>query len=225
MPTTLNVMKNEVERLKIRNEQEYNPNVERLTNKLQSQLNQIVEQQGEMVIYENNKEKYERAQKRLAHLKKFVEIVSDGMMNAECIWILMQLDIERVKKRNDFDTKLDENRLEVQICNRRNVSAIDGLDFQSFFMRNLPFFICSLAQEIMNTIGMSTADDQLVTYFVDQLMAIFKQQNPGRIQSNENAIIDVIAAADAFKVNLFECLNEIVCKKAYQHNLTFTTEM
>lgn len=124
MPTTLNVMKNEVDRLKIRNEQEYSPAVERSTNQLQTQLNRIVEQQGEMVIYENNKEKYERAQKRLAHLKKFVEIVSDGMMNAECVWILMQLDIERVKKRNDFDSKLDENRMEVQNCNRRNVSSM-----------------------------------------------------------------------------------------------------
>lgn len=125
IPTTLNVMKIEVDRLKIRNEQEYSPTVERLTNQLQSQLNRIVEQQGEMVIYENNKEKYERAQKRLAHLKKFVEIVADGMMNAECVWILMQLDIERVKKRNDFDTKLDENRMEVQNCNRRNVSSME----------------------------------------------------------------------------------------------------
>lgn len=135
MPTPLNVMKNEVERLTIRNEQEYNPTVERLTNKLQSLLNQIVEQHGEMVIYENNKEKHERAQKRLAHLKKFVEIVSDGMMNAECIWILMQLDIERVKKRNDFDSKLDENRSEMQLCNRRNVSSSHASAQSLFFLK------------------------------------------------------------------------------------------
>lgn len=133
MPTTLNVMKNEVDRLKIRNEQEYSPTVERLTNQLQTQLNRIVEQQGEMVIYENNKEKYERAQKRLAHLKKFVEIVSDGMMNAECVWILMQLDIDRVKKRNDFDSKLDENRMEVQNCNRRNVSSLNRYSFLEYY--------------------------------------------------------------------------------------------
>lgn len=128
MSTTLNVMKTEVERLKIRNEQEYLPTVESLTVKLQYQLNQLVEQQGEMVIYENNKEKYERAQKRLEHLKRFVEIVSDGMMNAECIWILMQLDLERVKKRDDFDVVLEEYRAEVQMCNRRIVSSVRAHD-------------------------------------------------------------------------------------------------
>lgn len=77
----------------------------------------------------------------------------------------------------------------------------------------------------MNTIAMSTSKDQLAAHFVDQLMTIFMQQNPGRIQSNENVIIDAIAASDAFNVNLFECLNEIADKKAYQHIGTFTAEM
>lgn len=135
-------MKNEVERLKIQNEQEYSPTVVSLTNKLQIQLNQIVQQQGELVIYENNKEKYERAQKRLEHLKKFVEIVSDGMMNAECVWILMQLDIDRMKKRNDFDTKSDENRLEAQLCNRRIVSSERSICFRSN-SDSFSYFVCT----------------------------------------------------------------------------------
>lgn len=77
----------------------------------------------------------------------------------------------------------------------------------------------------MNTIGMSTSEDQFAAHFVEQLMSIFMQQNPGRIQSNENVFIDTIAASDAFNVNLFECLNEIAAKKAYQNIGTFTTEM
>lgn len=77
----------------------------------------------------------------------------------------------------------------------------------------------------MSSIGSSTAEAEIITHFVDQLMSIFNQQNPARVQSNENAIIDVIAAADAFQVNSFGCLNDIVCKKAYQHIVTFTTEM
>lgn len=124
LPTSTNAMKTEVERMKNRVAQEYNLTLETLSNKLGTQLNQIAMQQGEMVIYENNKEKFDRAKKRLAHLKKFVDIVADGMMNAECIWILMQLDLERAKKRNNFDTKWEENRLEMQICNRRNVSPM-----------------------------------------------------------------------------------------------------
>lgn len=77
----------------------------------------------------------------------------------------------------------------------------------------------------MNTIGMSTSNDQFAAQFVDQLMSIFMQQNPGRIQSDENALIDAIAASDAFNVNLVDCSNEIACKKAYQNIETFTAEM
>lgn len=77
----------------------------------------------------------------------------------------------------------------------------------------------------MNSIASSTDDDKLVAHFVDQLMTIFNQQSPGRIQSNENSIIDVIAASDAFQIHLFDCLEEIESKKAYQPVVTFTAEM
>lgn len=72
---------------------------------------------------------------------------------------------------------------------------------------------------------MSLEEEQVVTNFVEQLMSIFSQQNPGRIQGHENSIVDVIAASDAFTTNVFECLNGIVSKKAYQHIVTFTAEM
>lgn len=72
---------------------------------------------------------------------------------------------------------------------------------------------------------MSTSEDQFAAHFVDQMLAIFMQHNPGRIQSNENALIDAIAASDSFNVNLIECLKDIACKKAYQQIDTFTAEM
>lgn len=77
----------------------------------------------------------------------------------------------------------------------------------------------------MNAIDTSTTDDELVTSFVDQLMAICKQINPKRIQSDENAVIDAIVASDSFHVGLMDCLTEVISKKAHQPIMTFMKEM
>lgn len=77
----------------------------------------------------------------------------------------------------------------------------------------------------MKAIGTSNANDLLVNHFVDQLRSIFDQQKPGSLQSNENAIIDVVAASDVFKASLTECLSQILSKKSYQPIVTFTMEM
>lgn len=77
----------------------------------------------------------------------------------------------------------------------------------------------------MNAIETSTTDDELVTSFVDQLMAICKQINPKRIQSDENAVIDAIVASDSFHVSLMDCLTEVISKKAHQPIMTFMKEM
>lgn len=109
-------------------------------NKLQSQLQQIVEQQTELVIYENNKEKIERAKKRFEQMKQFMSVISDTLMNAEIVWILMQLDLERVKKRNNFDHKIDEYRYESQICIRRVVSVKRKQSFKKIHTDSNKFF-------------------------------------------------------------------------------------
>lgn len=113
--------RNEINELEIRNEQIYDLNKEALEIKLQAQLQQIVDQQAELIIYESNKDKIDRAKRRYNHLKLFVDTVSNGLVNTECVWILMQIDFERVKKRNTFDGLMDQYRLEAQMCTKRMV--------------------------------------------------------------------------------------------------------
>lgn len=113
--------RNEINELEIRNEQIYDLNKEALEIKLQAQLQQIVDQQAELIIYESNKDKIDRAKRRYTHLKLFVDTVSNGLVNTECVWILMQIDFERVKKRNTFDGLMDQYRLEAQMCTKRMV--------------------------------------------------------------------------------------------------------
>lgn len=118
---TETAMRDDIEMMRVQYEQEYSPMVKRLSNELQVKLMKIAKQQAELVIYESNKEKFERATKRKDHLIKFRELISAGLLNAELMWALMQLDFQRVKKRNNFDFKLNEYRVETQSCNRRMV--------------------------------------------------------------------------------------------------------
>lgn len=114
-------MRNDIEMMRVQYEQEYSPMVKRLSNELQAKLMKIAKQQAELVIYESNKDKFERATKRKDHLIKFRELISAGLLNAELMWALMQLDLQRVKKRNSFDYKLNEFRVDSQSCKWRMV--------------------------------------------------------------------------------------------------------
>lgn len=112
---------------------EFCPMIEKLTDELHTLLQGIAEQHARKLIYESNKMKYDRATQRKAHLEKFVDLVSNGVMNAEVIWILMQFDIQRVKKRYDFNRKLDEYRLEARLLNRRVVNCPIRCSDRSYF--------------------------------------------------------------------------------------------
>lgn len=126
---TENAIRADVQAMKVQYEQEHSLTIKRLSNELQNKLMKLSKQQAELGIYENNKEKLERAKKRKDHLIKFNDLISISLLNAELVWALMQLDIHRVKRRNDFDYKLNDYRSEAQICNRRIVSTY-GLLFK-----------------------------------------------------------------------------------------------
>lgn len=84
-------------------------------------MEKMADQQAELAIYNSNKDKIERAQQRYEHLKKFAKVVGDGLMNAEIIWVLMNIDMDRVKNRNHFDNLIDQYKYAMQMCNRRMV--------------------------------------------------------------------------------------------------------
>lgn len=78
---------------------------------LHNHLQEISQQEVEMVLYENSKQKFERARQRLANAKYHSKIVSDSLSNAELLWILMQFDLEKVKNKfNNSDQMLQDSQ-------------------------------------------------------------------------------------------------------------------
>lgn len=68
---------------------------------LEHQVQQQTQQTIELILYENTKQKLERALRRHENDKRLTRIISDALSNAELIWITIQIDLE--KKRNRFD--------------------------------------------------------------------------------------------------------------------------
>lgn len=119
-------------------------------NKLEEQLTQIADQHGEMVIYEGNKYKMERAKKRYELLKDFVGIISDGVMNAELVWVLMELDMGRIKNRNYFDDLMEQYKTEIQACKKRTVNS--NFDFIHELLSNVLCFVCRICSSDWNSL-------------------------------------------------------------------------
>lgn len=83
---------------------------------LQHQVQQQTQQTIELILYENTKQKLERALKRHENDKRLTKIISQALSNAELIWMTIQLDME--KKRNRFDNT-DQLANESQRCLQR----------------------------------------------------------------------------------------------------------
>lgn len=95
-----------------------------LKQELEMYIRQMNEHRIEYILYENSKLKLDRAISRLEYIKKLAEIVSSALMNAEMLWILMQLDLEKMK--NKFDNSDDMNA-ETQLCLKR-IEAMKSLE-------------------------------------------------------------------------------------------------
>lgn len=93
-----------------------------LVHKLQEQAAELAQLDVEALVFESNQKRMGRAKQRLEYLARFADVVSESMALAELFWVLMQLDMERMKNRNNYDSKLDAYRLESLSCNRRIVS-------------------------------------------------------------------------------------------------------
>ncbi|TMW39746.1 hypothetical protein DOY81_015174, partial [Sarcophaga bullata] len=74
---------------------------------LKNQIKVQSQHKMELVLYENTKQKLERALRRHENDKRLTKIVSDALSNAELIWIIIQMDLE--KKRNRFDNTPQHN--------------------------------------------------------------------------------------------------------------------
>lgn len=90
-----------------------------LMHKLQEQALELSQLDVESLIFESNQKRMKRAKERIGYMAQISGLVSEAMTLSELFWALIQLDLERTKNRNTFDSKLDAYRVESLGCNRR----------------------------------------------------------------------------------------------------------
>ncbi|XP_030387257.1 augmin complex subunit dgt3 [Scaptodrosophila lebanonensis] len=98
---SLTDMTRETHELQLLNEHHLKNAHDTLLNALTIHVQQHTQQRIELVLYENTKQKLERALRRRENDKHLTKIISDALSNAELVWIAIQLDLE--KKRNYLD--------------------------------------------------------------------------------------------------------------------------
>lgn len=111
-------MAREAHDLQILNENHLKNTHGTLLNALTLHVQQHTQQRIELVLYENTKQKLERALQRRANHKQLASVISNALTNAEIMWIAIQLDLE--KKRNC--TQLDSSTnlsTQAQLCWQR----------------------------------------------------------------------------------------------------------
>ncbi|XP_058818148.1 augmin complex subunit dgt3 [Topomyia yanbarensis] len=168
-----------------------------LKQELEMYMRQLNEQRIECILYENSKLKMDRAVSRLEYIKKLAAIISNTLMNAEMVWIFMQLDLEKIK--NKFDNS-DELNTESQRCLKR-IETLKAVD------RNT-------AQE--------DAYDEFVTQFSALLGSLnLNHSSEDRSISLKNCIQDF---AD-YKKRVFKNLRSVVNGKYYKGMEETMTEL
>lgn len=73
---------------------------------LKNQIKVQSQHKMELVLYENTKQKLERALRRHENDKRLTKIVSDALSNAELVWIIIQMDLEKIRNRCDITPQL-----------------------------------------------------------------------------------------------------------------------
>lgn len=92
-----------------------------LVHKLQEQAAELAQLDVEALVFESNQKRMGRAKQRMEYITCFADAISETMTLSELFWVLMQLDMERMKNRNNYDSKLDVYRMESLTSNRRIV--------------------------------------------------------------------------------------------------------
>ncbi|XP_065367961.1 augmin complex subunit dgt3 [Calliphora vicina] len=98
----------------------------------------------ELILYENTKQKLERALKRHENVVSLTKIISDAISNAELIWISIQMDME--KNRNRFDNT-EQLTMATQQCLQRIQFMNQATNQHSIASPSLEF-ITQLSQQL-----------------------------------------------------------------------------
>ncbi|XP_065092823.1 augmin complex subunit dgt3 [Ochlerotatus camptorhynchus] len=189
-PMKIEAMRKVCAELKGTNEQD-TLRIDVLKQELEMYIRQMNEHRIEHILYENSKLKLNRAISRLEYIKKLAGIVSSALINAELLWILMQLDLEKMK--NKFDNS-DEMNAETQLCLKRI--------------------------EAMKALERNNAEDEAYEEFVGQIASVMdslnlSQSSPSgdRSLSLKNCLQDF----EDFKKRTYKNLQSIVKGKFYKN--------
>ncbi|XP_062551653.1 augmin complex subunit dgt3 [Armigeres subalbatus] len=197
-PMKIEVMRKYCAELKSANEQD-TLRIDVLKQELEMYIRQMNEHRIEYILYDNSKLKLERAISRLEYIKKLSEIVSSALMNAEMLWILMQLDLEKMK--NKFDNS-DEMNAETQFSLKR-IEAMKALDRNNAEEEALEEFTNQMAS-LMGALNLSHSTSSL---------AIDRSLN---LKNNLQEFVD-------FQKRTFKTLSSVVNGKFYK-NMNETIE-
>ncbi|XP_314793.5 augmin complex subunit dgt3 [Anopheles gambiae] len=115
MPLKVSALKKQCVELRAANEQDL-LRMDLLKHELDTLIRQVNELKIESVLYENNRVKLNRAVSRLEYIQRLDASISRELMNAELLWVLMQLDLEKIRDRFD---NADEMNGESKRCFRR----------------------------------------------------------------------------------------------------------
>ncbi|XP_055381278.1 augmin complex subunit dgt3 [Condylostylus longicornis] len=129
-------LKKEIKDLENLNGTSFDITYETLVNDLKLHLQQLAHQQIEFVLYQNTKTKIERAAKRLENINFVSKIISNVLKNSEIMWIMMQLDGEKLKNRIDNS---DDILVESQNCLNR-IDALRHIQVAATFNINEELF-------------------------------------------------------------------------------------
>uniref|UniRef100_A0A182NAJ6 HAUS augmin-like complex subunit 3 N-terminal domain-containing protein n=1 Tax=Anopheles dirus TaxID=7168 RepID=A0A182NAJ6_9DIPT len=123
MPMKVSALKKHCSEMKNGNEQDL-LRMDLLKHELDMLIRQVNELKIESVLCENNRVKLDRAVSRLEYIQLLDESISRELMNAELLWILMQLDLEKIRDRFD---NADEMNGETKRCLKR-IDAMKQLE-------------------------------------------------------------------------------------------------
>lgn len=158
-----------------------------LKQELEMYVRQLNEQKIECILYENSKLKLDRAINRLGYIERLSGIISGALMNAEMLWILMQLDLEKI--RNKFDNS-DEMNSEAQRCLKRI--------------------------EMLKAVGRTSADEEAMEDFVAQFASMMGAINLNSSGNRSMSLRNCIQDFADYKKRVFKNLQSVVGGKFYK---------
>jgi hypothetical protein len=142
-------------------------------------------------------------------------IVSDAIANAELVWMLIQLDLEKLKNKFDNTDKIQQEAVE---CAKRIVSC-ESQDYEEKITLNFGFY----SQEQLKKLPKSTFE-VAKDYFVEEFATILASHLQKPVE-NFGYLKACFEEFENFKHNIDEQLESVVARQFYGGVDEMTSEL